>query len=54
MATRSNYKYYKNCIEHNENNGTIYINYEENSLFTKITIRDEGEGIPKRRFETYI
>lgn len=37
----------KNCIEHNENNGTIYINYEENSLFTKITIRDEGEGIPK-------
>ncbi len=37
----------KNCIEHNENNGTIYINYEENSLFTKITIRDEGEGILK-------
>ena len=37
----------KNCIEHNENNGTIYINYEENSLFTKITIRDEGEGIAK-------
>ena len=37
----------KNCIEHNENNGTIYINYEENRLFTKITIRDEGEGIPK-------
>ena len=37
----------KNCIEHNVNNGTIYINYEENSLFTKITIRDEGEGISK-------
>ena len=37
----------KNCIEHNTNNGAIYINYEENSLFTKITIRDEGEGIPK-------
>ena len=37
----------KNCIEHNANNGTIYINYEENSLFTKITIRDEGEGISK-------
>lgn len=37
----------KNCIEHNANNGAIYINYEENSLFTKITIRDEGEGIPK-------
>ena len=37
----------KNCIEHNANKGTIYINYEENSLFTKITIRDEGEGISK-------
>ena len=37
----------KNCIEHNANNGTIYINYEETSLFTKITIRDEGEGISK-------
>ena len=41
----------KNCIEHNENNGTIYINYEENSLFTKITIRDEGEGIPKEELK---
>ena len=37
----------KNCIEHNTYGGTIYINYEENSLFTKITIRDEGEGISK-------
>lgn len=37
----------KNCIEHNKYNGKIYIKYEENTLFTKITIRDEGEGISK-------
>lgn len=37
----------KNCIEHNKENGTIYIKYEENTLFTKITIKDEGEGIEK-------
>lgn len=37
----------KNCIEHNKDNGSIFINFEENSLFTKISIRDEGEGIPK-------
>ena len=38
----------KNCIEHNKENGKIYIKYEENTLFTKITIRDEGEGISKK------
>lgn len=37
----------KNCIEHNKENGKIYIRYEENTLFTKITIKDEGEGISK-------
>lgn len=37
----------KNCIEHNKNNGTIFIEYEENSIYTKISIKDEGEGIPK-------
>ena len=37
----------KNCIQHNKENGTIFISYEENILFTKITIRDEGEGIVK-------
>ncbi len=37
----------KNCIEHNKDNAKIYIKYEENTLFTKITIRDEGEGISK-------
>ena len=37
----------KNCVEHNKENGKIYINYEENTLFTKIVVRDEGEGISK-------
>ena len=37
----------KNCIEHNKENGKIYIKYEENTLFTKIIIKDEGEGISK-------
>ena len=37
----------KNCIEHNKDNGNIIIKYEENSLYTKISIKDEGEGIPK-------
>ena len=37
----------KNCIEHNKENGKIYIKYEENTLLTKITIRDEGEGMTK-------
>lgn len=37
----------KNCIEHNIDSGTIYISYEENTLFTKITIKDEGEGVSK-------
>ena len=37
----------KDCIEHNKENGKIYIKYEENTLFTKITIKDEGEGISK-------
>ncbi len=38
----------KNCIEHNKENGKIYIKYEENTLFTKIIIKDEGEGISKQ------
>ncbi len=38
----------KNCIEHNAENSKIYINYEQNNLFTKITIKDEGEGISKK------
>ena len=37
----------KNCIEHNKENGRLFIKYEGNTLFTKITIRDEGEGMSK-------
>lgn len=37
----------KNCIEHNIDGGNINIHYEENNLFTKISIKDEGEGIEK-------
>ncbi len=37
----------KNCIEHNIDGGNIKIYYEENNLFTKISIKDEGQGIAK-------
>lgn len=37
----------KNAIEHNKENGKITIKYEENVLFTKITIINEGQGIAK-------
>ncbi len=37
----------KNCIEHNKDGGNIKICYEENNLFTKILIKDEGQGIEK-------
>ena len=37
----------KNCIEHNKDGGNIFIKFEENNLFTKISIKDEGEGISK-------
>ncbi len=38
----------KNCIEHNGSGKSIYISYEENYLYTKISIRDEGEGIEEK------
>lgn len=41
----------KNCIEHNKDNGKVYIRYEENTLFTKIIIKDEGEGISKEELK---
>lgn len=37
----------KNCIEHNKDNASIFVSFEENSLYTRISIRDEGEGISK-------
>lgn len=38
----------KNAIEHSHDNGTIHIDVENNSVFVKIKIRDEGEGIEKK------
>ena len=37
----------KNCLEHSQNNSKIYISYEENKLYSKITIKDTGIGIAK-------
>ena len=37
----------KNCIEHSFDGGKIKIEAESNSVFTKIIITDEGEGIGK-------
>lgn len=38
----------KNCIEHTPENGKIYIDFEENNFYTKIIIKDEGNGIDSR------
>ena len=35
----------KNCVEHSNNNGKIIIDYEENQVYSKITIKDYGVGI---------
>ena len=37
----------KNCIEHSKDGQKIFIDFMSNSLYTKIKIKDEGEGIPK-------
>lgn len=37
----------KNCIEHSNTNSNISINYEENKIYSKIDIKDEGVGIDK-------
>ena len=38
----------KNCIEHSYNNGKIYINYEQNNMYSEIKIKDNGTGIDKK------
>lgn len=38
----------KNGIEHSPENSTIHIDVENNSVFVKIKIRDEGEGIEQK------
>ncbi len=37
----------KNCVEHTGEGGEISITFSENALFTEITIKDNGKGIPK-------
>lgn len=38
----------KNAVEHSSDNSNIYINVENTSVFVKIQIKDEGEGISKK------
>jgi signal transduction histidine kinase len=38
----------KNSVEHTLMNGQIDIGYNDNPLYTKIVIRDNGEGIDKK------
>lgn len=38
----------KNAVEHSSDNFNIYINVENTSVFVKIQIKDEGEGISKK------
>ncbi|WP_138417242.1 sensor histidine kinase [Aquibacillus sediminis] len=37
----------KNCVEHTNEGGNIRVTYSENALYTEISIRDTGNGIPK-------
>ena len=38
----------KNAIEHSRKNGIIHILIESNSIYTKIIIKDEGEGMSEK------
>lgn len=38
----------KNCVEHTGDNGTLKITFEENSIMSRISIIDNGEGISKK------
>lgn len=38
----------KNCVEHTPEEGELFIEYSENTLYTEILIRDTGSGIPKQ------
>ena len=37
----------KNCIEHTPSGGCVAMSASQNKLFTEITVRDTGSGIPK-------
>lgn len=41
----------KNCIEHTKENKKIHILFVETMFYTKIVIKDEGEGIPKEEIK---
>ena len=36
----------KNCIEHSKSGGMVTVSAFQNKLFTEITVRDNGSGIP--------
>lgn len=38
----------KNCIEHSKSNSNVDVIASENELFTRIIIKDYGEGISKK------
>lgn len=38
----------KNCVEHSENNSKINIGYEQNNVYSSITIQDFAGGIDKK------
>lgn len=38
----------KNCLEHSKDDSKLTIFYEDNNVYTKIVIKDYGEGIPKK------
>lgn len=38
----------KNCIEHTAQGGEIQIDFKETPLYSRITVKDNGEGIDKR------
>lgn len=38
----------KNCVEHSNENSKIYIDFDDNDLYTKIIIKDNGIGIDKQ------
>lgn len=41
----------KNSIEHSDKGKNIYIKYSDNSIYTKIEIKDEGNGISKEELK---
>lgn len=38
----------KNCVEHTPEQGELFIDFSENTLYTEIVIRDTGSGIDKQ------